>query len=160
MKIREATSSDISALAELARKTFIDAFGHSYAAAELQKRIEETRSEKYFGKALGKDTILVAEEDGFLLGYVEFGDLALNLEKATIGDQELSRLYVRAEHQRKGIGKALLEAALENTRLRNAKSVYLDVWEKNEGARKLYENYGFKETGEIIDGDIIMVRRQ
>ena len=160
MDIREAHKDDLTPLSKLATKTYEDAFGSSFSAEDLQKRIDETRSEKYFEHALSKDVILIAEVEGEMAGYVEFGPPDLPIEGILEGDEELSRLYVLASHQRKGIGKALMDAALAHSRLRNAENIYLDVWEKNEGARRLYKSYGFEETGTVVDGDIIMVRRK
>lgn len=74
-------------------------------------------------------------------------------------DQELKKLYVLSDHQGRGIGKSLLDATLNTPRLRHAKNIYLDVWYKNKGARKLYESYGFKVINDTTQ-DLIMVRTQ
>ncbi len=158
MNIREANVNDIQALAELATRTYKDAFGPTFTAEELTKRVEETRSVRYFSDAFKKDVVLLAEEANQLVGYLEFGPVDLPIE-TTDGDQELSRLYVLKQYQRRGIGKLLMETALAHPMLRKTRTVWLDVWEKNEGAVRLYESYGFENTGKIIDGDIIMLKR-
>jgi ribosomal protein S18 acetylase RimI-like enzyme len=159
MTIRKALKNDIKELAELASTTYVDAFGSSFRQEELQSRLEQTRSESYFAKVLKRDVILVAEKHTRFVGYVEFGkpDLLVATEE---NDQEISRLYVRKEWQGKGIGKSLIDAALSHKNMRNAPNIWLDVWEGNEGAIRLYKSYGFVETGTIIDGDIIMVKRK
>jgi hypothetical protein len=72
--IRHAKVSDLRELADLAKRTWSDAFGtgvcQDYHAAEL----EEGRSEEYFAAALRDKSILVAETNGVLVGYVQFGD--------------------------------------------------------------------------------------
>ena len=149
MIFRTASPSDIPALAALATQTFCDAFAHTYEADELEQRIRETRSEAYFRDALARHTVLLAELDGRMVGYAEFGP-------GDDGAMVLARLYVLASHQRQGIGGRLLEAALQAPGMQAR--VYLDVWEHSVAARRLYERYGFRDTGRRDeDGDIIMV---
>lgn len=69
--------ADLPALSELAKRTWRDAFGESVSAEESADELEETRSERYFRSALRTDTILVAEAEGELLGYVQFGDVRI-----------------------------------------------------------------------------------
>ena len=61
-----------------------------------------------------------------------------------------------------------MEAALAHPRLLQAENIYLDVWERNQGARRFYERYGFTVIGahrlELASGaagdpDLVMVRR-
>lgn len=159
MIIREAEEKDIPRLQRLATKTYVDAFGYSFTPEELQRRIKETRSEAYFTNAIMRDVIFVAEEYGQLIGYAECGPVGLPV-KTQEGDRELSRLFVLKEHQGKGVGTSLLNTLLAHPSMQNAPCIWLDVWEKNDGAIRLYKSYGFEDTGKVIDGDIIMVRRK
>jgi hypothetical protein len=73
--IRPATLSDVPALSGLAKRAWSDAFGDSVSPGDAAVELEETRSEAYFVDALRYKTILVAEEDGAVLGYVQVGDV-------------------------------------------------------------------------------------
>ena len=55
----------------------------------------------------------------------------------------LEDLYVREEARRTGLGRALVDAALERARERGCKRIELDVNEDNAAARALYEACGF-----------------
>ena len=55
----------------------------------------------------------------------------------------LEDLYVREEARRTGLGRALVDAAVERARERGCKRVELDVNEDNAPARALYEACGF-----------------
>jgi diamine N-acetyltransferase len=147
MTIRPAREADLSALAALAQRTWAAAFGASLRAEALAAELEETRSEDYFRGALRVDTILVAELDGELVGYVSFGDVTIPEVDARPGDAGLHRVYVETALQGRGIGRSLTEAALAHPRLRDAHRVFLAVWEENEMARGLYESLGFRTVG-------------
>lgn len=56
----------------------------------------------------------------------------------------LEDLYVREEARRAGVGRALVEAAVERARERGARRIELDVSEDNEPARRLYAACGFR----------------
>lgn len=58
-------------------------------------------------------------------------------------DAWLEDLYVREEARRTGLGRGLVEAALERARDRGARRIELDVQEDNEPALRLYEACGF-----------------
>ncbi|MDX6479611.1 MAG: diamine N-acetyltransferase [Gaiellaceae bacterium] len=133
--IRPARADDVPALADLARRTWLDAFGESVSPENAAAEADAGRSEEHFRAALEERTILVAEESGSLVGYVEFDD------------GELRRLYVETALQGRGIGGALLDAALAHPRLAAAERVVLQVWEENTRAVRLYESVGFRRTG-------------
>jgi diamine N-acetyltransferase len=145
--IRPATSSDVSALSELAKRTWSEAFGDGVSPEDEASELEEGRSETYFDNALREKTILVAEEDGALLGYVQFGEVTIPEVEVKPGDQSLNRLYVDPNLQGRGLGRRLLEAALRHSRLANASRIFLTVWDENERAVQLYESYGFRRVG-------------
>ena len=145
--IRLARVDDIPALAELASRTWSDAFGDSVAPDELAVELEEKRSAAYFDAVLRTDTILVAESSSALIGYVQFGDVNISELEPLPGDRELHRLYVAPELQGQGVGRRLTEAALRHPRLASARRVYLQVWETNEYAIRLYESLGFEIVG-------------
>jgi ribosomal protein S18 acetylase RimI-like enzyme len=145
--IRLARPSDVPELADLAKRTWSAAFGSGVSAADEAAALEEERSESYFAEALVAKTILVAEEDGVLLGYVQFGDVGIPEVEARPGDQGLQRLYVETARQGCGLGRRLVEAALEHPRLAGATRIFLQVWDENERAVRLYESLGFRPVG-------------
>jgi ribosomal protein S18 acetylase RimI-like enzyme len=169
MIIRAVETGDIAALAELARRTFSEAFGHSLSASDLAFHLQNNLSDAYFRAAADIDVFLIAEVDARLIGYAQSGAVEIPAPGRSPGDQELRRLYVESAFQGRGIGRRLLDAILSHPRLKAPANVFLDVWEQNDGARRLYERYGFAVVGAhtfaVVSGaastrDLIMVRRQ
>lgn len=156
--IKQATKEDIPAIADLATKTFIETWGHTFTPEKLKQRIQETRSVNFYNQIFDKTTIFLAIKNSELIGYVQFGDLSFDWDGVTKEDQELQRLYILSKYQEKGLGKTLLEKALSHPRLKQARNIYLDVWKNNPRAKKLYELYGFKEIG-TFGNEIIMIKK-
>jgi ribosomal-protein-alanine N-acetyltransferase len=77
---------------------------------------------------------LVAKEDGRVVGYI-------GTEKVN-GETHIINMAVHPSHQKRGIGKKLLESIL------NDKDVFfLEVRVSNIPAQKIYLKYGFKNVG-------------
>jgi ribosomal protein S18 acetylase RimI-like enzyme len=168
MIIRQAERSDARTLSELAIATYADAFSHSLSAADLAVHLRENLAEASVEKFIAEDVVLLAAIEGRVVGYVQFGDITLPVESASGADRELRRLYVRGDYQGRGIGTALMKAALDHPRLKGARDIYLDVWERNHGAQRFYERFGFEAigardftvaSGAAMDRDVVMMRR-
>lgn len=70
----------------------------------------------------------------------------------------LSDLYVRPAFRARGIGRALVQACIEEWRLRQGLSIMLETGVSNAPARGLYESVGFVESGKHFQLRPIVVR--
>jgi ribosomal protein S18 acetylase RimI-like enzyme len=163
MIIRPACPADLPALTQLARTTWAHAFGHTLSPADCAAHLDAHLSPAALAHLLAEDVFLAAEDTGRLTGFVQFGAYPAGGENAA----ELRRLYVHRDYQNRGIGSALLAAALAHPVLARAERIFLDVWEENTGAARLYARFGFAIAGarpfEVASGsaagaDLIMVR--
>lgn len=154
ISIREANPNDAALLSTLAKQTYADAFGHSMCAADLAAHVDHELSAARMSKMLREDTFLVACAGTDRIGFVQFGKVDLDETfitqpvKIEPSDGQVRRLYVQATFQNRGVGTRLMDAALNHSRLRNSRTVYIDVWEENGGAQRLYERCGFVKVGE------------
>lgn len=158
MIIRPVQADDIAALSSLASRTYAETFGASMSVEDLAAQLKATRSEDYFRNALREDTIIVAVIDRAIVGYVQLSDVRIPIDGAEPLDQELFGLYVRSDLQRRGIGRALMDAALAHDRFKRARNVWLDVWDENARAIALYTRYGFAPAGRrdfVVDGRVV-----
>ena len=111
------------------------------------------------------DGMLVAEEGGEIVGYVAVGRATRLESNQHVAD--IRGLAVAPDHQGRGLGRALVQAALDAARERGARKVTLRVLAPNTAARALYESCGFVVEGVrrdefFLDGryvdDVLMAR--
>ncbi|WP_051213824.1 GNAT family N-acetyltransferase [Maritalea myrionectae] len=67
--------------------------------------------------------------------------------RARMGAVEIDTLWVKDSHQGSGLGRALLDATLSESRCRGAKMAHLNTFDFQ--ARPFYEKFGFAVFGEI-----------
>jgi ribosomal protein S18 acetylase RimI-like enzyme len=90
--------------------------------------------------------VLVADDSGNVIGYayaaVEGYDyMALRGPAGVLHD-----IIVDPEHRGRGVGRLLLDAALEFFRSRGVPRVVLSTAERNEAAQRLFASKGFRRT--------------
>lgn len=91
-----------------------------------------------------------------LVGFVLFHPI--DKEKPAEGHC-IVRLMIAHQFQGRGLGRQALEAAVDwIVRERGVDRVRLSVVPANAPARGLYRTAGFVETGELDDGELVMVR--
>jgi putative acetyltransferase len=81
----------------------------------------------------------IAVEDGAVVGSVALRELEPDV-------LELKRMYLRPEQRGRGLGRRLLEIALDYAREQDAAVVRLDTSERMVAAQRLYEAYGFRRV--------------
>ncbi len=91
-----------------------------------------------------KDDIIVAkDEDGDVVGFAAYGAYR---DGSMPGTGEVYAIYVLPEHQKNGVGLALMKQSLDA--LSEYDRVALWVLEGNDPAIRFYERIGFRRDGE------------
>jgi ribosomal protein S18 acetylase RimI-like enzyme len=88
------------------------------------------------------DTLLVAEADGVVIG-------DLGIQGGTTSHPAAFGMSVAPEWRGRGVGSALLVAAIEWTRAAGIHKLWLEVFAHNEGGLALYRKHGFVEEGRL-----------
>ena len=91
MIIRPARTDDLAPLSALARQTYADAFGHSFSAPDLAAHLAQHLADGYFGHASREDVFLLAEAEGRLIGFAQFGPRRVAVPAPSPDGQELRR---------------------------------------------------------------------
>ena len=109
-----------------------------------------SRDAAFFRLGNAPEQFLVAEVEGQVVGYVKLGR-PTTLESASHVLQ-VQGLAVDPGHGRRGIGRALLTAAVKEASSRGARRLTLRVLGPNRAARALYESTGFVVEG-VLPGE-------
>ena len=64
-----------------------------------------------------------------------------------VGEAELLNIAVAATHQRKGLGRAMLDRMLQIAAARSMSRMFLEVRASNQAAIALYRRAGFEQVG-------------
>lgn len=150
--LRDATSADIPAISHLATESFIAKFGHLYSAENLNAFLDENLSEDAIAAELANPARLyqLAEADGRLVGYCKIG-LTCGFPEHARGQKvmELKQLYAASDATGMGIGKAMMDWAMNQFAAREADEAQLSVYAYNDGAHRFYHRYGFAKVADI-----------
>ncbi|SHJ11059.1 diamine N-acetyltransferase [Clostridium cavendishii DSM 21758] len=69
---------------------------------------------------------------------------------------EISRIMIDHKYQGKGYGKAALGKVIEEMKsFKDCNEIFLSFDQENQIGKKLYESFNFKDTGKIIDGELL-----
>ncbi len=132
---------------EIQGKAFVHwkCWQETYPGLVSQEYLEKLTPEKCEEMAFRwRDNILVAKEGERVIGFVGFGDHGP--EEPDTG--EVFALYVLPEYHGTGVGRQLMDAALE--KLASYPHICLWLVKGNARALRFYEKCGFHLTGEEV----------
>jgi diamine N-acetyltransferase len=147
--LRLATPDDAAPLAAFAEQAFREAFGPDNRAEDMDAycAIAYALHRQRYELVDPARVTLLAEHDGQLAGYAQLLDgpaPACVLGPAPI---ELLRFYVGRPWQGRGLARALMAEAIGAAERRQARTLYLGVWERNRRAIAFYTKEGFRDVG-------------
>ncbi|MDF9745018.1 ribosomal protein S18-alanine N-acetyltransferase [Natrinema salsiterrestre] len=114
-----------------------------------------------FERFLGEPGFLVAEADGRIAGYV-VADVTRQIGRA-LG--HVKDIAVHPDHRGDGVGSTLLSRSLAVLAAHGAETVKLEVRRSNDGAKRLYREFGFDPLRRVPEyygnGEdaIVMIRK-
>lgn len=152
--IRRAAPGDADALSKLKiatfRETFVEGFAIPYPPEE-QALFEEASLSRGAVAAELADTgcaTWIAGDGEEMIGYATVGACKLPHPDALPGAGELRQLYLRAPAQGLGLGRDLLDMALDHLAITRPGPVWLGVWSGNLRAQHFYAARGFAKVGD------------
>ena len=136
-------------LSELGAKTFYDTFAKDNTPENMAAYLKKSFSPEIQHAELSapENIFLIAEIEN---GPIGFAQLVLDSKPDSLRGSkclEVRRIYSSQEYIGKGVGKVLMQASIQEARQRGCDSLWLGVWEKNQGAITFYKKWGFEEVG-------------
>lgn len=143
MNIRPMTKEDVDGVWQVEKQCF----SHPWSKASFEEEM-----------GLSYAVYVVAEEEGRIVGY---GGMHVLVDEG-----DVTNIATLPDYQRRGIGRAMVEALVEWCKTHGMVRLMLEVRESNLPARKLYESLGFTQDGRrkgYYDGpkeDAILMSRE
>ncbi len=150
-RMRRAGPDDASALSLVASATFLETYVTELAGADIVAHCLKNTSVELFVRWTTDPTTIVtiAEHEP---GHAPIGYTVLTAPDFPIDtrqtDIELRRIYILAQMQGTGLGKALMARACEDAAAIGRARVLLGVYEHNHRAHAFYDRQGFARIGE------------
>jgi diamine N-acetyltransferase len=149
INIKPCTIEDLSLLQEISYETFIETFKEQNSPENMDAYLERA----FNLNQLEKELSTFSSQFFFVYFNTEVaGYLKVNIQEAqseNMGDDslEIERIYIRAKFQKLGLGKHLINKAIEIAEEQKKNKIWLGVWEKNENAIAFYKKLGFVQAG-------------
>ena len=147
--VRHASAADVESLSAVGSVAFSDAYADFNEPQDISAHLRD----QYSPAAILREMDL--PDRFYLLALAD--DEPAGLCKLRAGPApegipdpaclEIQQLYIDPRHQRRGIGKALVDAVLAEARSLHLAGVWLGVWEQAVWAINFYMKYGFTKFG-------------
>ncbi|MER0465788.1 GNAT family N-acetyltransferase [Bacillus cabrialesii subsp. cabrialesii] len=149
INIKKCSLEDVKILQEISVETFNDTFKDQNSPENMKAYLESA----FNAKQLEKELSTMSSQFFFVYihhevaGYVKVNTDDAQSEEMGKESLEIERIYIKNKFQKHGLGKHLLNKALDVALECNKKKIWLGVWEKNENAIAFYKKMGFVQTG-------------
>jgi phosphinothricin acetyltransferase len=154
MIIREAIETDLDSVKDIYNQGIEDRI----ATLETETK-DQAYMEEWFAKHIGRYKLIVAEQDGEIVGWASLNQY--NSRNAYIGVADLS-VYISRDHRGKGIGGLLLQSIEKHAKENDFNKIVLFTFPFNQIGQGLYKKRGYREVGVfknqgILDGEFVDV---
>ncbi|MEH6955364.1 GNAT family N-acetyltransferase [Neobacillus drentensis] len=147
--LKKCTLEDSSKLQEISYETFNETFKDQNSPENMIAYLERA----FNLNQLEKELSIISSQFFFVYfnnevaGYLKVNTKDAQSEEMGEESLEIERIYIKNKFQKHGLGKYLLNKALEIAMELNKTKIWLGVWEKNENAIAFYKKMGFVQTG-------------
>lgn len=147
--IQKCALNDLQELQKISVETFTETFQEHNTPEHLQAYLEKAYHLDQLKQELANPQsqfffIYIGQEAA---GYLKINTGSAQTEESGEDALEIERIYVRTKFHKHGLGKQLLQKAIDLALALEKKNIWLGVWEENENAIGFYKKKGFIQTG-------------
>jgi L-amino acid N-acyltransferase len=139
MRIRPADADDLPSILDI----YNEAVQNTVATFDTEPR-SMTQQKAWFERHGGRHSVLVAEEDGAVVGW---SSLSAWSDRRAYDDTAEISVYVRSDRRGRGIGKALMAAIVDAGAGSRLHTIIARIAGGNEISIRLHEAAGFQTIG-------------
>lgn len=145
-RIERVSIQELNQLRQLSISTFTDTFSKDNNPVQMEAYLKKAFNEDQLKRELETPDsyFYFLKENDRTLGYLKLNTKKAQSDQVLDNALEIERIYVTSEAQGKGLGKLLLQFALEQAKTKGLICTWLGVWEKNEKAIAFYKHHGFE----------------
>ncbi|MFZ6799073.1 GNAT family N-acetyltransferase [Undibacterium sp. Di24W] len=170
LTVRRAQADDASALAQLARQTFIDTYSDLNDPEDVRLHCEKNFSIAQQADEINNPdyAVILIWQQQELIAFAQVVRRPLP-DSAEVQVQDavaLFRYYVNKEWHGKGVAQFLMQAAEQAAREFAATHLWLGMWEHNARALAFYQKVGFAHVGWMdyhfgskVERDYVLLKR-
>lgn len=150
ISVRFADENDVATLSALGMSVFDATYGESSDPDDISEHVEKHFGESAVATAMANNDVhyLIATDGAQCAGLVKLCHNSVHELVPAATASEVQQVYVATDYQRMGVGRALMDAAVDISKKRGAAGVWLSVWKKAPWATSFYTGYGFSALGE------------
>lgn len=146
---RQCSIDDLDILRDFSRQRFFETFSAMNTQENMTSYLEEFFSTEKIRNGLtdANTAFYFLYRNGKLAGYLKLNEAPAQTDIHDEQSLEIERIYVSREFQGEGLGRFLMDKAINIAAQRNKKYIWLGVWEKNDKALRFYQKSGFYQIG-------------
>jgi ribosomal protein S18 acetylase RimI-like enzyme len=149
--IRSCVAADVDALALVGQATFLETFAGTLPSADILAHCVSQHSPTVYGQwlqdSISRLWIAETEVGGAGIGYLVLTKPNLPLSDLSATDKEVKRIYLLHRFHGLGIGKGMMDAAIQSAKADGTRRLLLGVYSHNAQAIAFYERQGYRQVG-------------
>lgn len=149
VNLKKCTLADLSKLQEIGAETFNETFKDQNSPENMKAYLESAFNIKQLEKELTNplSQFFFVYFNHEIAGYLKVNTDEAQSESMGAESLEIERIYVKKKFHKHGLGKYMLNKAIEIAIEHHKEKIWLGVWEVNENAIGFYNKMGFVQTG-------------
>ena len=146
--IKKCILEDSLDLQAISMETFTDTFKDQNSPEHLNAYLERAYNVNQLEQELANQSsqFFFVYFNQEVAGYMKINTGDAQSEAMGNDSLEVERIYVKKKFQKHGLGKHLMNKAMEIALQEKKKKIWLGVWEDNENAIAFYQKKGFVQT--------------
>lgn len=150
--LRRAFDDDAPLLAQVGAATFLETYAGLLGADDIRIHCQRHHTAEawlpWLQSADSSVWLVCAEQGGAPVGYQLLAQPDVPVDDLHPSDLEIKRLYLLHRFQAAGLGRRLLQQAIESAQSQGCRRLLLGVYSQNHAALAFYERMGFRRVGE------------
>lgn len=149
LRLVDARLADAAALSAAGQRLFTQAYGPHSEPDDLVVHVDEFFGQDTVAAELQQPgvTYTMAFDNDVVAGFIKLRRGPSPDAIPAADAVEVQQLYVDAERQRRGVGRALMDRAVSVALDEGRAGLWLSVWQDADWATAFYEAYGFRAVG-------------